>query len=175
MFECEFGDGESVRDGARAVNGFGSVIAACGFEDVGAGGVGDDVGVVVGEISVLVSAAAALSVFAQECGNGVHGFFGGGGAFECEAQKVHADEARFLFVGGLGEHGFVADGHAFFIGTDFCAPHPEWVGGKRGESLRHVGDVDVGAVEAGVGRVTAGGGPDEVLALIRIAVGVLPK
>ena len=62
-----------------------------------------------------------------------------------EAEEIHADEAGFLLAGRFGEDGFVADGDAFFVCADFCAPHPEGLADEGCEGFGDVGNFDVGA------------------------------
>ncbi len=170
---CELGDGEAVADRSGAGRHvLDCPLASGGLEHERLARVGHDVAVVVGEVAVLVTAAATLAVALQQIGDHGDRSRCGRGSFEGEAEQVHPGQPERL-SGSAGEHGLVADHDTVLVGAHLGAEHPERPAQQHGVGLGRLLDLDPGAAHSRAGRVRASRLPLQQLRLVGIAVGIL--
>ncbi len=73
---------------------------------------------------MFVRTRPTLAVTFQQRNDAADRLMCGGGAFQPEAQQVHAQQAGFWLGAALGEHRLVADHNTVFVGSHLGAPHP---------------------------------------------------
>jgi len=165
-------DGDAVGDAPDVAHLLGGPMAAGGLQDPGLSRVRDQEAVVVEKLSGI-PAIAALAVFLQKADDDVPRFARRAAPLQRQAQKVHADQARGLFVGHLGENGLVADGHTVFVAAHFGTPDPERLAQKDLEGPLDLGHFDIGASDNVALRMLGGRNADDFLGLPRVSVRIL--
>ncbi len=127
-----------------------------------------------GVVGVLVGGIGdpALAVHLHEGRHDLDRLLGAPGAFEAEADQVHADEGRrgrSHVVGRLDA--LVTDGHGVLVHAVFCSPQPSRARQKGGVRAG-VTDAEVLRAQRAPGRGATAGGPED-LHLPGGSVGVL--
>ena len=134
--------------------------------------IGNDETVVVGEVRVLVTAAATLAMALEKLDDRRDALRCCRRPLEREPKQIHARQADPLPRCSC-EHGLVADDDAVLVGADLSAEHPERTAQEHRVGLGHLVDVDPRAPHASTIGVGAARLPVEQLRLVRVAVGVL--
>ncbi len=118
----EAGDGQAVGDGPRTADLLDRVPPARRLEDHGAGGVGDEIGVVVAEARMLLAGPATLAVLLQQADDDLHGRMPIARPLQRQPQQVHPRQVAPAVARPPREDRLVADGHAVFVGAHLGTP-----------------------------------------------------